>query len=128
MNWKEELKSYPDNEDMVQLYEDWGDMEYLKEIFGVLNAYEPDWNKQCELGSWAAEFILDLLADTEEELENMSSAERIERFNELLDERYEDFRGMHQFTRQNNLRLQSEDGLAERMAADNDTIGFPVLL
>lgn len=128
MNWTEALKSYPDNEDMVQLYEDWAETEYLKEIFEVLNAYEPDWNKQSELGSWAAEFILDIFADTEEELENMTKEERVARFNELLDERYEDCRSMHQFTRQNNLRLESGEGIGERMSATDETVGFPVLL
>lgn len=128
MNWTEALKSYPDNEDMVQLYEDWAETEYLKEIFEALNAYEPAWNKQSELGSWAAEFILDTLADTEEELENMTKEERVIRFNELLDERYEDCRSMHQFTRQNNLRLESEESIGERMSATDEAVGFPVLL
>lgn len=128
MNWTEALKSYPDNEDMVQLYEDWAETEYLKEIFEALNAYEPAWNKQSELGSWAAEFILDILADTEEELENMTKEERVIRFNELLDERYEDCRSMHQFTRQNNLRLESEESIGERMSATDEAVGFPVLL
>ena len=126
MDWKEAVKTYPDNEDMVQLYEEWGDSEYLKEVFAVLNAYEPDWNKQRELGSWAAEFILDMLEDTEDELDGMTGEERIARFNELLDERYEDCRSMHQFTRQNNLRLENGNNLTERMAAEDEKIGFPV--
>lgn len=126
MEWKEAVKAYPENEDMIQLYEEWGDSEYLREIFEALNVYEPDWNKQCELGSWAAEFILDMLEDCADELDGMTLEERITRFNELLDERYEDCRSMHQFTRQNNLRLEGESDLARRMAAEDEKIGFPV--
>ena len=43
----EELASaYPDNEDLIQVYQDWGDTSYLRELFTVLDRYEPDWNKE----------------------------------------------------------------------------------
>ena len=48
--------AYPDQEDLVQVYKEWGDSAYLQELFKVLDSYEPDWNKEKELGSWAAEF------------------------------------------------------------------------
>ena len=89
--------AYPDQEDLVQVYKEWGDSAYLQELFKVLDSYEPDWNKEKELGSWAAEFLLDILE--EEEWEEMTPEERTNRFNELLDERYEDFRSSHQFAR-----------------------------
>ena len=95
--------AYPDQEDLVQVYKEWGDSAYLQELFKVLDSYEPDWNKEKELGSWAAEFLLDILE--EEEWEEMTPEERTDRFNELLDERYEDFRSSHQFARINNINL-----------------------
>ena len=52
--------AYPDQEDLVQVYKEWGDSAYLQELFKVLDNYEPDWNKEKELGSWAAEFLLDI--------------------------------------------------------------------
>ena len=54
--------------------------EYLKEVIGVLNRYNPDWNKERELGSWAAEFILDLLEETEEEFDELGEEGRCARF------------------------------------------------
>ena len=66
--------AYPDNEDLIQVYQDWGETEYLQELFTVLDNYEKDWNKEKELGSWAAEFILDLL---QEVLENIFLSSRL---------------------------------------------------
>ena len=100
--------AYPDQEDLVQVYKEWGDSAYLQELFKVLDSYEPDWNKEKELGSWAAEFLLDILE--EEEWEEMTPEERTDRFNELLDERYEDFRSSHQFARINNINLYLQEG------------------
>ena len=65
--------AYPDQEDLVQVYKEWGDSAYLQELFKVLDSYEPDWNKEKELGSWAAEFLLDILE--EEEWEEMTNAD-----------------------------------------------------
>ena len=80
----------------------------MQELFKVLDSYEPDWNKDKELGSWAAEFLLDILE--EEEWEEMTPEERTDRFKELLDERYEDFRSSHQFARINNINLYLQEG------------------
>ena len=65
--------AYPDQEDLVQVYKEWGDSAYLQELFKVLDSYEPDWNKEKELGSWAAEFLLDIL---EEEKYNKEGEKR----------------------------------------------------
>lgn len=126
----EELASaYPDNEDLIQVYQDWGDTSYLRELFTVLDRYEPDWNKEKELGSWAAEFILDILMEEEGEWEKMTSQERMGRFNELLDERYEDFRCSHQFARVNNITLHLQEGedLDAILAETDEKIRFPKL-
>lgn len=134
MNWKEVLSAYPENEETLQLYEEWGDSEYLKELFEVLSDWNPDWNKEKELGSWAAEFLLDLLEETEEESGEISSEMRKARFREMLEERYEDFRNGHQFVRVNNmaLRADSEERTVEdiraALAEEGERNGFPVLL
>lgn len=134
VNWNEALKSYPENEEMVQLYEDWGDTEYLKEVFAVLNEFNPDWNKEKELGSWGAELVLDLLEELEEELESTCKEERIDRLNEMLDERYEDFRSCHQFSRVNNVAIRVQageqqcDDISAYVAEEGEKIGFPILV
>lgn len=119
--------AFPDNEDVIQVYQDWGGTEYLQELFMVLDRYEPDWNKEKELGSWAAEFLLDILQEEEDEWENMTQEERIERFDELLDERYEDFRSGHQFARINNINLYLQEGedLDAVLAETDEKIMFP---
>ena len=38
--------AYPDQEDLVQVYKEWGDSAYLQELFKVLDSYEPDWKKR----------------------------------------------------------------------------------
>lgn len=121
--------AYGGNEDLIQLYDEWGDSPFLKEVFEVLDAYQPEWNKEKELGSWAAEFILDLLEDKECELKELQPAARKELLQELVDERYEDFRCSHQFARMNNLmlRLQEEEELEAVLAEENERITFPVI-
>lgn len=119
--------AYPDNEDLIQVYRDWGDSEYLQELFEALDKYESDWNKEKELGSWAAEFILDILEDGEGEWETMSPEKRMERFNDLLDERYEDFRCGHQFARINNITIHLQEGedLDAILAESDEKVMFP---
>ena len=109
--------AYPDQEDLVQVYKEWGDSAYLQELFKVLDSYEPDWNKEKELGSWAAEW------------EEMTPEERTDRFNELLDERYEDFRSSHQFARINNINLYLQEGedLDAVLAEGDEKVMFPKL-
>lgn len=121
--------AYPDNEDMIQVYQDWSDSAYLQELFTALDRYEPDWNKEKELGSWAAEFILDILQEEEGEWKNMTEEERAERMDELLDERYEDFRSGHQFARINNINLYLQEGedLDAILAETDDKIRFPII-
>lgn len=126
----EELeKNYPDNEDLIQVYEEWGNSEYLNDLFTVLDRYEPDWNKEKELGSWAAEFILDLLQEQESELKGMTQPQRMEHFDSLLDERYEDFRSGHQFARINNINLflQEDEDLDAVLAEEDEKVMFPVI-
>ena len=134
MNWKEKLGGYADNEEILQVYEDWGETEYLKEVVSVLNRYNPEWNKEKELGSWAAEFILDLLEETEEEFEELGEEGRCARFEEMVEERYEDFRSGHQFARINNAAIQAEAAGEQekdiRAAVDarSEEVGFPVFI
>lgn len=119
--------AYPDNEEIVQVYRDWGDTVYLQELFAVLDRYEPSWNKERELGSWAAEFILDVLEEENGEWEDMSPEERRQRLEELVEERYEDFRSGHQFARINNINLYLQEGedLDAVLAETDEKIMFP---
>lgn len=121
--------AYADNADVLQVYQDWGDTVYLQELFAALNRYEPDWNKEKELGSWAAEFILDILQEEEGEWEHMTKEERAERFDELLDDRYEDCHGGHQFARVNNINLRLKEGeeLGTVLAESDEQVSFPIL-
>lgn len=121
--------AYPDQEDLIQVYENWGDSVYLQELFVALDDYESDWNKEKELGSWSAEFILDILEELEDELINLSSQERKEHFEELLEERYEDFRSGHQFARINNINLSLQEGedLDAVLAETDEKVCFPKL-
>ena len=120
---------YPASEEVVQVYRDWGETAYLQELFAELDAYEPDWNRECELGSWSAEFILDILQEREEEWAEMSPDERRASFRDLLDERYEDFRSSHQFARMNNATLNLREGeeLEAVLAESDDREMFPKL-
>ena len=77
----ERLKEeYGEDDDLIQLYEDWGDTPYLHEIYRILDEHSSDWVLERELGSWAAEFILDILQEHEEELEGMPETERVALF------------------------------------------------
>jgi len=70
----ERLKEeYGEDDDLIQLYEDWGNTPYLHEIYRILDEHSSDWVLERELGSWAAEFILGILQEHEEELEGMPS-------------------------------------------------------
>ena len=123
-DWQKELAEYADNEEILQVYEDWGNSGYLQEVFRLLNEFNPDWNKEKELGSWAAEFILDMLEEAEEELEDSTPENREELFREMLEERYEDFRNGHQFARINNVAIQatgdSPENIRENAAAEGE--------
>lgn len=123
------VEEFPDNEGIIQVYHEWGDSEYLQELFAALDRYEPDWNKEKELGSWAAEFIFDLLQEQEEELKGMTKEQRIEYWDELLDDRYEDFRSGHQFARINNINLYLQEGedLDAVLAEEDEKVMFPVI-
>ena len=106
----ERLKEeYGEDDDLIQLYEDWGDTPYLHEIYHILDEHASDWVLERELGSWAAEFILDILQEHEEDLEEMPETERVAFFKEEIEERYADFKSCHQFARVNNLSLEYEE-------------------
>lgn len=129
----ERLKEeYEEGDDLILLYEDWGDTPYLQEVFQILDQYNTEWVLERELGSWAAEFILDILQEHEEELEGLSVEERVKMFTDEIEERYSDFKSCHQFARVNNLSMQFEEDeetscedLDEYIAEDGEEEGFP---
>ena len=118
----ERLKEeYGEDDDLIQLYEDWGNTPYLHEIYRILDEHSSDWVLERELGSWAAEFILGILQEHEEELEGMPETERVA-----------DFKSCHQFARVNNLSMEYEEDedtdcetLDEYIAENGEEIGFP---
>ena len=129
----EKIKAeYHDNDDLIQLYEEWGDSPYLQEVFHILDEQNPEWVKEKELGSWAAEFILDILLEHADELEELSPQKRTDMFREEIEERYADFHSCRRFAYINNLSLQFEEDretncedLEEYMDENGEQIGFP---
>ena len=119
--------AFPENEDLVQVWEEWGGTPYLQEVIEALDRYEPEWNKERELGAWAAEFILDALEEGAGEWEHLTSEERRERLDEVVEERYEDCRNGHQFARENNARLRFADAeaAADALAEEDERVMFP---
>ena len=46
----ERLKEeYGEDDDLIQLYEDWGDTPYLHEIYHILDEHASDWVLEREL-------------------------------------------------------------------------------
>ena len=124
-NELEKLKDeYENNEDLIQLYEDWGESPYLQEIFQLLDKRDPDWVKERELGSWAAEFILDILLEHEDELEEMSEADRLKMFEEEIEERYADFRSSLRFPEDKETSCET---LEDYIEEDGNRLGFPII-
>ena len=96
------------------------------EVIDALDRYEPEWNKERELGAWAAEFILDALEEGAGEWEHLTPEERRERLDEVVEERYEDCRNGHQFARENNARLRFGDAeAADALAEEDERVMFP---
>lgn len=88
------------------------------------------WNVNWVVGR--AEFILDILQEHEEELEEMPETERVALFKDEIEERYADFKSCHQFARVNNLSMEYEEDedtgcetLDEYIAENGEEIGFP---
>ena len=129
----ERLKEeYEEGDDVILLYEDWGDTPYLPEMFKILDQQNPDWVLERELGSWAAEFMLDILQEHEDRLDDTTPEERQALFTGEIGERYSDFKSCHQFARVNNLSMQFEEDeetacedLDEYISEDGEDIGFP---
>mgnify|MGYP006949258246 CR=1 FL=1 len=60
----ERLKEeYGEDDDLIQLYEDWGNTPYLHEIYRRLDEHLSEWVFERELGRWAAEFIREILQE-----------------------------------------------------------------
>ncbi len=127
-DWEKIAEDYSNKEEIIQLYQEWGNTPYLSEIFQELSRYEPEWNKEKELGSWAPEFILDILEEAETELDEMDNTARCCYFREKVEERYDDFCSGHQFARINNVALQKEnEDIRNKAEEEGEKIGFPVL-
>lgn len=127
-------QEYSDNEDIIQLYEEWGNSPYLKMIFSILDKRHPDWNLERELGSWAAEFILELLQEHEEEFDAQGTSLIFNILETAIEEQYADFKSGRQFVRINNLSLQFDqdesieyEDLEDYIAEHGKQKGFPIV-
>jgi len=120
--------SWSEDEELIALYKNWGDSKELQYIFDALSEYNSLWNHESELGSWASEFILDLLEDIEVEIDEMSDDEKKTRFKELIEERYDDFCDIHRFSSLNNIRINNPtaDSESELFDEDSDKVTFPI--
>lgn len=125
--------SYCENPEVVCLYEEWGDSIYLKQMFQILGERSKDWNLDKELGSWASEFLADLLDSNYEEFSVMSDDDRYVYFQELVDEQYDDIVRSHQLSRFNvargDIRLRDllEPDLIGYLYDEGQKIGFPIV-
>ena len=121
----ERLKEeYGEDDDLIQLYEDWGNTPYLHEIYRILDEHSSDWVLERELGSWAAEFILGILQEHEEELEGMPEAERVALFEEEIEERFADCKSCLSMEYEEDEDTDCET-LDEYIAENGEEIGFP---
>ncbi len=114
--------------EIEEFYKTWGGTTALRATFDILNRDYPDWNLECEIGSWGVDFLQDVLAEVEEEWQEMTSEELNERLQEVIDDLYEDCVEGHQFARLNNIRLTLPEGASERGALEesDNNIGFPI--
>lgn len=111
-----------------EFYKTWGGTTALQTTFDILNRDYPDWNLECEIGSWGVDFLQDVLAEIEDDWQEISAEELNERLQEVIDDLYEDCVEGHQFARLNNIRLTLPEGASERGALEesDNNIGFPI--
>lgn len=125
--------SYCENPEVAALYEDWGNSAYLQEIFELLTKRSKDWNLEKELGSWASEFIAELLEANLDEFSSMNNEKRLKYFQELIDEQYDDIVRSHQLSRFNvamgDVRLRDlvESDLIGYLHDEGQKVGFPIV-
>ena len=116
--------------DIKEFYNTWGGTTALKCVFEILNRDYPDWNLECEIGSWGVDFLQDVLAEVEDDWQDISKEELEERLQESIENLYEDCVEGHQFARLNNVRLNLNEGDSEvaALAEDDEEIGFPIIM
>lgn len=114
--------------EIEEFYNTWGGTAALKATFDILNRDYPEWNLECEIGSWSVDFLQDVLAEVEDDWQELSPEELNERLQEAIDDLYEDCVEGHQFARLNNIRLSLPEGASEIAALEesDNTIGFPI--
>lgn len=113
---------------VAEFYDTWGGTNALKATFEILNRDYPDWNLECEIGSWSVDFLQDVLAEVEDDWQELTSEKLNERLQEAIDDLYEDCVDGHQFARLNNIRLTLPEGASEVAALEktDNNIGFPI--
>ena len=113
-----------------EFYNTWGGTAALKCAFDILNRDYPDWNLECEIGSWGVDFLQDVLIEVEDDWQELDAKELEERIQEAIDNLYEDCVEGHQFARLNHIRMNLPEGASESAALEESdyNIGFPIIL
>ena len=87
---------YHDNPSMMELYE-YRNTDIYREIVLFLNDFNADWRKKKELGEYAADFILRIIKEFEQE--NDLSVEWLSTIYEEIADRYSTTKSNYQFAR-----------------------------
>lgn len=89
---------YHDNPSMMELYE-YRNSEIYREIVLFLNDFNADWRKKKELGEYAADFILRIIKEFEEDDDDESSVQWLTNIYEEIADRYSMTKSNYQFAR-----------------------------
>ena len=100
---------YHDNPSMMELFE-YRNTEVYQEIVLFLNDFNADWRKKKELGEYAADFILQIIKEFEEEQEdeNESFIQWLTNIYEETADRYATTKSNYQFARAMNEQFEME--------------------
>ncbi|MER0441571.1 hypothetical protein [Emticicia sp. W12TSBA100-4] len=109
---------YHDNPSIMELYE-YRNTDIYREIVLFLNDFNADWRKKKELGEYAADFILRIIKEFEEEKEdeNLPFVQWLTNIYEEIADRYASTKSNYQFARAMSQDIKS---LMEECTTDDD--------
>ncbi len=100
------------NEDFIRLFENYLHSEIYLEIKEFLNIAHPNWRKNKELGSWAPEYILQIIDLWSDEESERPFCQWLTCIYQELDASYFNYKNDFQATRRDELRkiFEQEEG------------------
>lgn len=100
---------YHENPSIMELYE-YRNTDIYREIVLFLNDFNADWRKKKELGEYAADFILRIIKEFEEEQEdeNQSFVQWLTNIYEEVADRYADTKSNYDFAKTMNEQYEME--------------------